>query len=200
MVKVDAKCVAKPVDRYDWVLDTENRFRRVAYPAGEEKFVHEWSPADCDHDDTLTIQLTVFRGGLSSTSEKTILVPTKSNPLSASEQVLFQIASSLELSGGGRGRILLDGALAGVMANGERLSLRRSAAPGEHRIEAVLTGRESLSGEAGVWSFDFRSAPGIAVEKLRVVEGTVLATGPSTISFRLNGDPGERVLFDFHVE
>jgi hypothetical protein len=192
--------VAKPVDRYDWVLDTENRFRRVAYPSGEQKFEHEWSFSECDHDDTLTIQLTVWRGGESSTSEKTIFVPTKAKSLSAPEGVAFQIASSLELSGRGRGRILVDGTLAGALASGETLNLRRSTSSGVHRIEAVLTTREAPSGEPGIWSFDFRNAPGVAVEELRVVEGSILATGPDTISFRLNGDPGERVLFDFRLE
>jgi hypothetical protein len=92
--------------------------------------------------------------------------------LSAPDSVALQIASSLDPAGNVHGRILLDGRLAGAIA----------------------------SGEPGIWSFDFRNAPGVAVERLRVVAGTVLATGPERISFRLNGDPGERVLFDFQLE
>ena len=56
------------------------------------------------------------------------------------------------------------------------------------------------AGRPGTWRFEFEGQAALKLGSLRVVAGTVtLITGDAAI-FRLQGKPGERVVFAFEAE
>jgi hypothetical protein len=90
-----------------------------------------------------------------------------------------------------------------VVANGEASLPRAGRSPiavrlerGENRVEATLV--EARSG--GTWRFDLRALPGLRQETLRVVAGDVVHLAAGSVTFRLQGRPGERVVFAFVAE
>jgi len=90
-----------------------------------------------------------------------------------------------------------------VVANGEALFPRTGrnllAVPlkkGENRVEATLV--EARSG--GTWRFELGALPGLRPETLRVVAGDVVQLAGDSVTFRLQGRPGERVVFAFRTE
>jgi len=90
-----------------------------------------------------------------------------------------------------------------VVANGEAAFPRAGRTPfavrlkrGENRVEATLV--EARSG--GTWRFDLGALPGFRPETLRVVAGDVVRLAADSVTFRLQGRPGERVVFAFRSE
>ncbi len=57
---------------------------------------------------------------------------------------------------------------------------------------------EARSG--GTWRFALGAIPGLRADSLRVVAGDVLQAAADAVVFRLQGRPGERVVFSFEVE
>jgi hypothetical protein len=68
---------------------------------------------------------------------------------------------------------------------------------GANRIEAVLA---RGAGRSGTWRFDFSAVAAFKPGSLRVVAGTVAVITPDAVVFRLQGKPGERVVFTFEVD
>jgi hypothetical protein len=66
-------------------------------------------------------------------------------------------------------------------------------APGTHRVEAQLV---SAEGKAGTWRFAFGRAP----KGLRPLAGRIESVTADSITFRLGGRSGERVVFTFEAE
>jgi hypothetical protein len=65
---------------------------------------------------------------------------------------------------------------------------------GQNHVEATLVeGR----GKAGLWRFDFMGSRAIAPGSIRVLAGDVASVAASSVTFRLNGIPGERIAFTF---
>ena len=90
-----------------------------------------------------------------------------------------------------------------VVANGEAAFPRAGRSPfavrlkrGENRVEATLV--EARSG--GTWRFELGALPGFRPETLRVVAGDVVHLAADSVTFRLQGRPGERVVFSFRAE
>ena len=90
-----------------------------------------------------------------------------------------------------------------VVANGEAAFPRAGRSPfavrltrGENRVEATLV--EARSG--GTWRFELVALPGFRPETLRVVAGDVVQLAADSVTFRLQGRPGERVVFAFRSE
>ena len=90
-----------------------------------------------------------------------------------------------------------------VVANGEAAFPRAGRSPfavrlkkGENRIEATLV--EARSG--GTWRFELGALPGLRPDTLRVVAGDVVHLAADSVTFRLQGRPGERVVFAFRAE
>jgi len=90
-----------------------------------------------------------------------------------------------------------------VVANGEagfpragRSSLAVRVEPRGNRVEATLVEARS----AGTWRFELGGVPGFQPETLRVVAGEVLQLAGDSVTFRLQGRPGERVVFTFRAE
>jgi hypothetical protein len=196
-VTVDARC-AKPVDRFDWVLDTGNLFQRIDIIDGKEKVDHKWNNSVCDADEYLTFRLTIYRGTESATAEKTIRVRSnlkddQAAMLELSLETHLEVSSPDDRS---RGRILVDGRFIAAVIGGQPSSVRTVMSPGVHELEAVVM---RSPGAPGVWSFQLRDTQATRGVGIQVVQGTVLANGPGTITFRLGGEPEERIRFRFEL-
>lgn len=90
-----------------------------------------------------------------------------------------------------------------VVANGEATFPRAGRSPfplrlerGENRVEATLVEARS----AGTWRFELGGLPGFRPETLRVVAGDVVHLAAGSVTFRLQGRPGERVVFVFRSD
>ena len=202
-VRVNATCVSQPVDRYDWVLDVNDRFDRVTVNDGPATFVHEWDEDDCDEDGaTIQFSLTVHRGAATSSANKSLFVPgeddLKEPPLnrllSLRMTALLELPSSRER---GRAQIQLDGvAVPPAVSPGEPLELRVDAAAGTRELGAVVMGGR---GEPGLLRIDLSSTIEVVPGSLRATAGSVMTQGSRNIAFRLAGHPGERVRFTFEL-
>jgi hypothetical protein len=202
-VRLDATCVSQPVDRYDWVLDTGDRFETVVVSDGPASLEHTWKGEDCDEDGaTITFSLTVHRGATSSSATKSIFVPGDEDLRALHGQRLLplRMAALLELSspgGGGRAQISLDGiAVPPMVSSGGPVELRVDAAPGIREVAAVVMGGR---GEPGLLRIDLNATFEVVPGSLRATEGAVMTQGPRTLAFRLAGHPGERVRFTFEL-
>jgi hypothetical protein len=201
-VRVNATCVSQPVDRYDWVLDTEDEFDRVTVSDGPATFEHTWDDDDCKDGSTIGFSLTVHRGAATSSATKSLFVPGEDDLKAPAAQPLrsLRMTTVLELpSSGERGRaqIQLDGvAVSPAVWSGEPVELRVDAAAGTREVAAVVMGGR---GEPGLLRIDLSSALEVVPGSLRASEGSVLTQGPRTLVFRLAGHPGERVRFTFEL-
>ncbi len=201
-VRLDATCVSPPVDRYDWVLDTQSRFSTVSVPDGPASFDYRWNDEDCDEDgSTLSFTLTVYRGSVTSSATKSIYVPGNDLKVIPGERLVpLRISALLELSSAGergKARIELDGlAVQPVVSSGEQVELRADAATGKREIISVVVGGR---GEPGLLRFDLSATSELISGTLRATEGSVLTLGPQSITFRLAGHPGERARFTFEL-
>jgi hypothetical protein len=95
---------------------------------------------------------------------------------------------------GGAGQVVANGEAAFPRAGRSPLGVRLKA--GENRVEATLVEARSR----GTWRFDLGGLPGFRPESLRVVAGEVVQVAADSVTFRLQGRPGERVVFVFRVE
>ena len=65
---------------------------------------------------------------------------------------------------------------------------------GDNRVEAVVV---EASGKPGLWRFDLMTTSGVAPGSLRVIAGEPVQVSPTSVTFRLQGQVGERVVFTF---
>ena len=92
----------------------------------------------------------------------------------------------------GRGQVVVDGQSVRYQERG-REEARIGERPGPRHVVAHLV---SAKGRPGTWTFRLTAAvPG----SLRPVAGDVLQVTPDQITFRLAGQPGERVVFTFEA-
>jgi len=94
---------------------------------------------------------------------------------------------------GGSGQVVWNGASVSYAAEGST-SQTAPVVPGANRVEAQLV---SADGKPGTWRFAFAGRP---VRGLRPLSGKAEAVTPDSITFRLSGRPGERVVFVFEGE
>ena len=98
--------------------------------------------------------------------------------------------SDLALTGGS-GQVVVNGEVAFPRAGRTPISARTQR--GENRVEATLVeGRTS-----GTWRFELGAVAGLRPDSLRVVAGDVVQSGGDALVFRLQGRPGERIVFSF---
>jgi hypothetical protein len=102
-----------------------------------------------------------------------------------------QLTSQLAVAGAA-GQIVWNGASVAYAAEGTT-SAAAPLGPGSNRVEAQLV---SADGKPGTWRFSFTGG----IKGLRPLAGKVDAVGPDSISFRLSGRAGERVVFVFEAE
>jgi hypothetical protein len=94
---------------------------------------------------------------------------------------------------GGAGQVVANGEAAFPRAGRSSLAVR--VEPRGNRVEGTLVEARS----AGTWRFEFGGVPGFRPESLRVVAGEVLQLAGDSVTFRLQGRPGERVVFVFRA-
>ena len=94
---------------------------------------------------------------------------------------------------GGAGQVVANEEAAFPRAGRSPLAVR--VEPGDNRVEATLVEARS----AGTWRFELGGVPGFRPESLRVVAGDVVQLAGDSVTFRLQGRPGERVVFVFRA-
>ena len=95
---------------------------------------------------------------------------------------------------GGAGQVVANGEAAFPPAGRSPFAVRLKR--GENRVEATLV--QARSG--GTWRFELGALPGFRPETLHVVAGDVVQLAADSVTFRLQGRPGERVVFAFRTE
>ena len=95
----------------------------------------------------------------------------------------------MDLSLDGRLQLVLDGAVS-VAGRGRTFGVLRSRE--ESRVEATLM---EAAGKPGLWRFDVAEAGGAAPSRIRVIAGEAVSLTDGSVTFRLQGKPGERVAF-----
>jgi hypothetical protein len=107
-------------------------------------------------------------------------------------------ASSILLSEldvpGGSAQVVVNGEAAFPRAGRSPLAVRPR--PGENRVEATLVEGRG----AGTWRFDLEAVRGLRPESLRVIAGEVAQVAGGSVTFRLHGRTGERVVFSFRIQ
>ena len=101
-------------------------------------------------------------------------------------------SSDLALDGG-RLQIVVNGASASFPGRGRAYGVA-SLAVAENRVEATVV---EGSGKPGLWRFDVMNSENVVAGSIRVLAGEVVNVAASSITFRLQGTPGERVSFTF---
>jgi hypothetical protein len=92
---------------------------------------------------------------------------------------------------GGKGQVVVDGAVATFQARGRHQG-NFEEGRAVHRVEATLVDGH---GRPGTWRF--RLSGPMVPGSLRVIAGKVVALGADEVVFRVAGTPGERVLWAF---
>ena len=198
-VRLDATCVSLPVDRYEWVLDQDDKWQRVNIPNGSATFVYDWG-GDCDDDDeNIVFRLTVHRGASNDSSTKSAVVPGDDLRIApGARSVPFSFQTQLAVPP-------VDGSAHGTLSlNGSPLQPIDSASParrdgtghdGRNQLDAVVTDIP----RGGYWRFDFSQASHFTTGSLRVLEGNLVSSGGSILVFQLSGASGERISFTFEL-
>lgn len=93
----------------------------------------------------------------------------------------------------GAGQVVANGQSA-VFASKGRSTAVASGRRGENRIEAQLV---QGSGKPGTWKFELAPTASLQPGSIRVIAGDVAVLTSDTVTFRLAGQPGERIVFTF---
>ena len=172
-------------------------------PVSTPPYAVDWSQAQVDKwlgtacSSTASIQANAVDNcgnpTLSSAVAVTVFASTCLGFRGASGEATSNWLSELAVSGGS----------GQVVVNGEAVFPRSGRSPipvrlqrGENRVEATLV--EARSG--GSWRFELGGGTGVRPDSIRVVAGDVMQSGADALVFRLQGRPGERVVFSFVVE
>ncbi len=94
----------------------------------------------------------------------------------------------------GAGQVIVNGEATFPRVGRSPLAVR--LVPGENRLEATLV--EARGG--GTWRFELGAIPGFRAETLRVVAGDVVQLAADSVTFRLRGRSGERIVLAFRAE
>jgi len=105
--------------------------------------------------------------------------------------------SSLELPAS-RGQVVIDGRWVSYPGTGRAdgvIELPDGSGGKRMRVEAQLV---QAGGQGGLWTFEFEAPDGLSRwAGLRPIAGTAVRVTATSITFRLEGKPGERVAFAF---
>jgi len=97
---------------------------------------------------------------------------------------------------GGRLQVVVNGSATSFPARGRAYGVA-SLVEGENRVEAVLV---ESAGRAGLWRFDLMSSQAVVPGSLRVIAGDVVSIASNSVTFRLRGESGERIVFTFQKQ
>ena len=200
-VSVNASCVNPPVDRYDWVFDTQNKWQTVTVTNGGPTSGHNWG-GSCEEDpESITIRLTVRRGGAMATAMKTVVLQGNDDLRVApgTNAVPMRFQTHLDIppfDGSSRGRLHVNGVFVRAVDSSQPVVIQTEATSGTNTLRAVLARRSNGPGE---WRFDFRNEPSFVSGSLRVVKGNVLSLEPDAVVVRVTGTPGEQIELSFDL-
>jgi hypothetical protein len=96
----------------------------------------------------------------------------------------------------GEGQVVVNGRVASAVRPG-LATMAIQGRTGTNRVEAVLVRGD---GRPGTWRFDFSGQSVVKPGSLRVVAGAVALVTGDAVVFRLQGRPGERVVFTFEID
>jgi hypothetical protein len=94
---------------------------------------------------------------------------------------------------GGSGQVVANGEAVFPGAGRSPFAVRLKA--GENHVEATLVDARG----GGTWRFELGAVPGLQPGSLRVVAGNAVQIAADALTFRLQGRPGERVVFAFRA-
>jgi hypothetical protein len=94
---------------------------------------------------------------------------------------------------GGRLQIVVNGSALSFPGRGRAYGVA-ALADGTNRVEAVLV---EGAGKAGLWRFDLLNAETVVSGGIHVIAGDVVNIAANSVTFRLQGVPGERLAFTF---
>lgn len=195
-VRLDATCVAPPVDRYEWIVDLDDSWRKENFSNGDVSFTHTWEPDDCGTSQVLSFELQVRRGEERVSFVKSVFVPGNDSAQRVERSLEAGMTSFLSVDSPTHGRIQVDGTLAREVESTGPATVTVRGAPGLHRVTAFVT---RASGRAGSWRFDFRAEPHFVPGSLRVLSGNVIAHDAVSLVFHVDGSVGERLAFTFSL-
>ena len=191
-VRVDATCVALPVDRYEWILDLNSRWRKVEFPDGPVTVTHTWGAGECGGGgETIRFRLKVRRGDESSTAHKNLFVPGDGLRATPADALFLRLRTRLSLPGLSTGRVFVNTIPVRVIDNAAPVEMRARSRRGNNTLVAVVA---TASGQPGTWRF---ALDPIVPGSLRIVSGDILTQTPDSVVFRLAGHVGERVELTF---
>jgi hypothetical protein len=95
-----------------------------------------------------------------------------------------------------QGEIAVNGRVASAGRAGIT-SMSAEGRKGTNQVEAVLV---RAGGRGGTWRFDFSAQPAFKPGSLRVIAGAVAGITGDTVTFRMEGKAGERVVFSFEID
>jgi hypothetical protein len=137
-------------------------------------------------------------------ADKNVIVNTqRSAPIPIRSGARLVLSTALAVPEG-EGQVVMNGSSASAVRQGLVATTVADAGPGApegrrgvNHVEAVLV---RGGGRPGTWRFELSGQASVKPGSLRVIAGAVaLITGDSVV-FRLQGNPGERVVFTFEVE
>ncbi len=94
---------------------------------------------------------------------------------------------------GARLQVVVNGGGSAFPARGRSYGTAASI-EGDNRVEAMLV---EASGKPGLWRFDLMTTSGVAGGTIRVIAGEPVQVSSTSVTFRLQGHVGERVVFTF---
>ena len=97
---------------------------------------------------------------------------------------------------GGRLQLVVNGASATFPGRGRAYGVA-SLVEGENRVEALLV---EGAGKGGLWRFDLMNSQAVVPGSLRAIAGDVVSIASSSVTFRLRGESGERIVFTFQKQ
>lgn len=126
-------------------------------------------------------------------ADKTVDVDTTALVLVA----LPPVALSTELVvPDGEGQVVMNGRTANAVRPG-LTAMAAESRRGTNHLEAMLV---RGAGKPGTWRFDFSGQSALKPGSLRVVAGTAALITNDAVVFRLQGKPGERIVFTFEID
>jgi len=190
-VRVDATCVALPVDRYEWILDLNDRWKKAEFPDGPAALTHTWGADDCGAGESIRFRLKAHRAGETSTAHKNVFVPGDDLRAPPAGELSVRLRTHLNLPGRATGRVFVNAIPVRVIDNAAPVEMRARSRRGENTLVGVVA---TASGQPGTWRFALEP---IVPGSLRVVSGNLLTQTPDGVVFRLAGQVGERVELTF---
>lgn len=149
-------------------------------------------PAVCNAPFAVSVEATDVCGNLTSGAPAFITVSTScASPAPPSADATRLTWTSVLQVKDGWGQVVLNGGYASYPTEGRSLGDGEARA-GENRIEAQLV---RSARQPGTWTFDL--AGQVQPGTVRVLAGQAVSVGAESVTFRVQGEPGERVVFTF---